>query len=81
VHLTLPSNGYAERWIGSTRRECLDHLLRLLSTYTTFYDEWRSHQGLDQRCPVPRSADRGDGPVQCREVLGGILHDYHREAA
>jgi transposase InsO family protein len=83
------ANCYAERWIGSTRRACLDHLLilnerhllRVLTAYMTFYNERRPHQGLDQHCPVPLSSNQGDGPVQCRDVLGGILHDYHREAA
>jgi transposase InsO family protein len=83
------ANGYAERWVGSARRECLDHLLilnerhlqRVLAEYTTFYNERRPHQGLGQQCPVPRPPDPGEGPVRCRDVLGGILHDYHREAA
>jgi transposase InsO family protein len=83
------ANCYAERWIGSVRRECLDHLLilnerhllRVLTAYTAFYNERRPHQGLDQRCPVLRPADPVDGLIHCRNVLGGILHDYHREAA
>jgi transposase InsO family protein len=83
------ANGYAERWVGSARRECLDHLLilnerhlqRVLVEYTTFYNERRPHQGLGQRCPVPCPPGPGEGPVRCRDVLGGILHDYHREAA
>jgi transposase InsO family protein len=83
------ANGYAERWVGSARRECLDHLLilnerhlrRVLRAYTTFYNERRPHQGLAQRCPVPLTSGPSDGPVRCRDVLGGILHDYHREAA
>jgi transposase InsO family protein len=87
--LTVRSNAYAERWVGSARRECLDHLLilnerhllRVLTAYATFYNERRPHQGLGQRCPVPITSGLGAGPVRCRDVLGGILHDYHREAA
>jgi transposase InsO family protein len=83
------ANGYAERWVGSARRECLDHLLilgerhllQVLTTYTNFYNQRRPHQGLGQRCPVPLPSGLGTGPVRCRDVLGGILHDYHREAA
>jgi transposase InsO family protein len=83
------ANGYAERWVGSARRECLDHLLilserhlqRVLTEYTTFYNGRRPHQGLDQWCPIPPPSDPGDRPVRCRDLLGGILHDYHREAA
>jgi hypothetical protein len=75
--------------VGSVRRECLDHLLilnerhlqRVLAAYTIFYNERRPHQGLGQRPPVPLPADQGNGPVRCRDVLGGILRDYYREAA
>jgi transposase InsO family protein len=83
------ANGYAERWVGSARRECLDHLLilgeghprRVLAAYLSFYNERRPHQGLGQHCPVPPPLGPGGGLVRCRDVLGGILHDYHREAA
>jgi transposase InsO family protein len=83
------ANGYAERWVGSARRECLDHLLilnehhlqRVLVEYTTFYNQRRPHQGLDQRCPIPLPSAPADGPVRCQDVLGGIIRDYHREAA
>jgi hypothetical protein len=83
------ANGYAERWVGSARRECLDHLLilnerhlqRVLVEYTTFYNQRRPHQGLDQQCPIPLPSDPADRPVRCRDVLGGIIRDYHREAA
>jgi putative transposase len=82
-------NGVAERWIRSVRHECLDqllilnerHLLRVLTTYVKFYNERRPHQGLDQASPVPWAANSGCGPIKCREVLGGILHDYYRRAA
>jgi putative transposase len=83
------ANGVAERWIRSVRRECLDHLLilnerhllRVLTAYTTFNNERRPHQGLGQACPVPLAASPGSGPIKCRDVLGGILHDYYRTAA
>jgi transposase InsO family protein len=83
------ANGYAERWIGSVRAECLDHLLvlnerhlrRVLTAYVTFYNERRPHQGLEQRCPVPLAQSPGDGPVRGRDLLGGIVHDYDRVAA
>jgi transposase len=83
------ANGYAERWIGSARAECLDHLLilserhlrRVLTQYTTFYNERRPHQGLGQACSVPLPPDPGAGPVRCRDVLGGIVRDYFRRAA
>jgi hypothetical protein len=80
------ANCYAERWIGSARRECLDHLLilherhllRVLKVYTDFYNQRRPHQGLDQRCPIPLARGPGQGGIARRDVLGGIIHDYER---
>jgi transposase InsO family protein len=82
-------NGYAERWVGSVRRECLDqllilherHLRRVLTAYTAFYNRRRPHQGLDQQCPIPLAREPGRGPLIRRDVLGGIIHDYERRAA
>jgi len=84
------ANAFAERWIRSVREECLDkililgegHLGRVLKTYITYYNHARPHQGLDQQCPVPlmRSAAR-DSPIERRDILGGVLHDYYRRAA
>jgi putative transposase len=83
------ANTFAECWMRSVREECLDrllilnqaHLRRVMKEYVAYYNRARPHQGLEQRCPIPiASADR-DGPVKCRDVLGGIIHDYQREAA
>lgn len=78
------ANCYAERWIGSARRECLDHLLilnerhllRVLTTFVAFYNERRPHQGLAQQCPIPLVRGPSEGPIQRRDVLGGIIHHY-----
>ncbi len=83
------ANAYAERWVRSARAECLDHLLiggerhlrRVLAEYVSHYNEARPHQGLDQRCPVPRTAALPDGAVRRRKRLGGLIHEYYREAA
>jgi transposase InsO family protein len=83
------ANAVAERWVRSARTECLDHLLvageahlqRVLTEYAAFYNHARPHQGLDQRCPVALPAPLRDGPVRRRDRLGGLLHDYYREAA
>jgi len=83
------ANAYAERWIRSARAECLDHLLiaseghlrRVLTEYVAFYNHARPHQGLEQRCPVALHAPARDGPVRRHDTLGGLLHDYYREAA
>jgi hypothetical protein len=72
----------AEGFFAAARQSFNErHLLRVLTAYTTFYNERRPHQGLDQCCPVPLTSGAGAGPLRCRDVLGGILHDYHREAA
>jgi transposase InsO family protein len=86
---TPNANAIAERWIRSVRQECLNHLLilserhagRVLREYTAFYNERRPHQGLGQSCPVPTANDPGQGLLQRREVLGGLIHDYERSAA
>jgi transposase InsO family protein len=81
------ANGYAERWIGSARRECLDqllilnecHLLRVLTTYTEFYNRRRPHQGIGQQCPIPLARGPGHGSILRRDLLGGIIHDYEHQ--
>jgi transposase InsO family protein len=83
------ANAYAERWVRSVRTECLDHLLiageahlrRVLTEYVAFYNQARPHQGIEQRCPVALPPPVRDGPVRRRDRLGGLLHDYYREAA
>jgi transposase InsO family protein len=89
VQLTTESNGVAERWIRTAREECLDHLLivnerhlyRVLTEYVSYYNERRPHQGLGHRCPVPLARGPGCGAIARREVLGGLIHDYDRQAA
>jgi putative transposase len=83
------ANAFAERWIRSLREECLDHLLiinerhlrRVLIEYITFYNQARPHQGLEQQTPLPGEQRSKDGSIQRRAVLGGLLHDYCRQAA
>ncbi len=83
------ANAVAERWVGSVRRECLDHLLivseahlrPVLTAYVTYYNEARPHQGLDQGTPVPREQGGGQGPIRRRDRLGGLLREYERDAA
>ena len=83
------ANAFAERWIRSVREECLDkililgewHLRRVLAEYVGYYNHARPHQGIDQRCPLPLGGAARDGPIERRDILGGVLHDYHRRAA
>jgi transposase InsO family protein len=83
------ANSYADRWIRSVRDECLDkllifsedHLRRVMRDYIVYSNTARPHQGLEQRIPMAPSTLVIHGPIQCRKVLGGILHDCYREAA
>jgi putative transposase len=88
-HHAPNANAFAERWIRSVREECLDkvliinqaHLRRVMREYIAFFNTARPHQGIDQQIPVPPASRAASGPVRCRNVLGGILHDYYRDAA
>ena len=83
------ANAFAERWIRRARAEALDrllilsegHLRRVMQEYVAYYNQRRPHQGMEQRCPRPIERARKEGVVKCRDVLGGIIHDYEREAA
>jgi transposase InsO family protein len=83
------ANAFAKRWFRTVHQECLDkllivnqtHLRSVLGEYVAYYNEVRPHQGLAQQPPLPRRLSSTEGPVCCRAVLGGILHDYYREAA
>jgi transposase InsO family protein len=78
-------NGYAERLIGSVRRECIDHVVvfgerhlrHLLLSYMKYYNEVRTHLSLEKDAPISRAVDRA-GHILCRPVLGGLHHQYVR---
>src|ERR1700693_2043063 len=78
-------NGFAERLIGSIRRECLDHIVvlgeehlrRILKSYARYYNETRTHLALDKDAPLSRTVKRA-GRILCRPVLGGLHHEYVR---
>src|SRR6266853_1538873 len=78
-------NGYAERLIGSIRRECLDHIVafgeghlrRILAAYAAYYNGFRTHLSLDKDSPAHRSIQRF-GQIIGRPVLGGLHHHYCR---
>jgi transposase InsO family protein len=88
---TPKANAFAERWVGSARRECLDHMLILgrrhlqgvLSAYTEHYNRARPHRSLDLHPLHPEPGlGRTDGMrVRQRDVLGGLIHEYLWAAA
>jgi len=84
-------NAICERFLGSIRRECLDHLLilgeahlrRALREYIQYFNDARPHQGIQQRTPMPSGPAhvlRGQGTVRAIPILGGLHHDYQRAA-
>ena len=78
-------NGFAERLIGSIRRECLDHaiicgeahLRRILKSYAHYYNRFRTHRSLNKDAPVSRSVQH-TGVIRSRPILGGLHHHYGR---
>ena len=81
-------NGIAERWVGSCRRDLLDHIValnerhlkRLLSEYVRYHHEDRTHLGLDKGTPDGRIRSVASGRVHSQERLGGLHHRYNRAA-
>lgn len=49
--------------------------------YIDYYNQARPHQGIGQLCSIPIERCHKEGLVKCRNVLGGSIHDYHREEA
>ena len=83
-------NAYVERLIGSTRRECLDHIVvwnarglrRVLSAYVAYYSSSRTHLSLNKDAPISRPvASSTDGDIVAIPQVGGLHHRYERRAA
>src|SRR6266403_1214034 len=92
--LTAPyspwQNPYAERFIGSIRRECLDHVIvlserglrRTLKSYFEYYEESRTHLSLDKDAPITRAVQQPNlGKVVELPQVGGLHRRYERRAA
>jgi putative transposase len=91
------ANAFAEWWVRTVRRECLDwmliwgrrHLERVLNEYVRHYNDERPHRGLELR--PPSSVDSESTPtssvvavagrVQRRDRLGGLVHEYYQVTA
>ena len=84
------ANATCERFLGSVRRECLDHVLvlgerhlrRVLREFIAYFNQERPHQGIGQAMPEPPPAATRNraGPVSAMPVLGGLHHAYQRAA-
>ena len=85
------ANAVAERWVGTVRRECLDHLLitgrrhllRVLHSYLRHDNRHRPHRSLDLSAPEWSERQAIAGPpaarqIHRRDVLGGLIHEYER---
>jgi transposase InsO family protein len=78
-------NSFAERLIGSIRRECVDHLIvlseahlhRILRAYARYYNDIRTHWSLAKDAPVSRLVQR-TGSITSHPILGGLHHQYVR---
>ena len=92
--LTAPrspwQNGIIERFIGSVRRECLDHIIvfntrglhRVLKQYIEYYEQSRTHLALDKDAPRSRAVSASTaGRIIAIPKVGGLHHRYERTAA
>jgi Integrase core domain len=78
-------NPYVERLIGTLRRDCLDHVLifgerhlrRILTLYSVYYNETRTHLGLGKDAPQPRPIQRC-GTLLATPILSGLHNRYSR---
>ena len=86
---SLWQNPYVERFIGSIRRECLNHVIvlseqhlkRIVQDYLDYYHDCRTHLSLDRNAPNPRPiAPPGNGEILAIPRVGGIHHEYRRAA-
>ena len=91
------ANAFAEAWIATVRRECLNHLAcfslrhldHIVQAYSKFYNDHRPHQRMGNRVlrfndgqyPVSRSSTRPLVNIGCRSRLGGLLKHYYHTAA
>src|SRR6266704_1963210 len=84
------ANSFAERYVGTLRRECLDHLLiygerylrRVLAEYEQHYNEHRPHQSREQRPPLHQPGQPIDiaARIERRRIVHGLISEYRRAA-
>jgi len=83
------ANAFAQQFVGTLRRECLDHVLilgerhlrKVLAEYAQHYNGHHPHQSLQQEPPrQPGRAVDITARIERRQVLGGLISEYHRAA-
>jgi putative transposase len=84
------ANSYAERYVGTLRRECLDYLLiqgerhlrQVLAEYARHYNEHRPHQAREQKPPLhePGQAIDMTARIERRQAVQGLISEYRRTA-
>jgi putative transposase len=85
------ANAYAERWVSTIRRECLDRMLifherqlvHVLKAYEAHYNTHRPHRALEQRSPIECSETQrssSGGVVRRTQILGGLINEYQHAA-
>jgi transposase InsO family protein len=82
-------NAYAERFIGSVRRDCLDYFIifthdqlrRIVKAYIDYYNNYRPHQGLKGIPNGPPEPGPKDGVIKKKPLLFGLHNHYYRESA
>ncbi len=85
------ANAICEQFLGSVRRECLDHILvlgdqhlyRVIREYVAYFNRARPHQGIEQKIPEGTRSERAEersGTIIAFPVLNGLHHDYRLAA-
>jgi putative transposase len=84
------ANAIAERFVGTLRRECLDHVLivgdrhlrKVLAEYGRHYNTHRPHQSIQQRAPLQEPSHAIDitARIEHRRLVGGLISEYRRAA-
>jgi len=88
---TPQANGICERFMGSLRRECMDHILIhddkhlqwVITEYTAYFNQERPHQGIGQHIPDQYDLSKSkpvSGRIPSKAILGGLHHSYFRTA-
>jgi putative transposase len=78
-------NSYAESWVGTIKRECLNHFIvfgerhlrYLINEYVAHYNTTRPHSSMGNR-PLESSLTKNTGEIKCQSKLGGIIRHYYR---